>query len=440
MSNAPSFLAWVPAVAAGQTAAVANYAFANNGGPGDTISDTLGTAAALTALNAAFDTHVVAVGDRLLVNDQTPSWQNGVYVASSVATVFGQAATLTMTAGGTGYTNGQYYNLATTTNGSGTGALVDVTVVGGVVTAISIAQQYVDAPGETPTGEIGSGSPAGGSGYAVGDTVVPVGIGSGTGLSVTVATLQSAFVLTRAPDANTADQFPGMAVFISGGATLAGRAYVQTNGSLTLDVVSQISGTSTITQPTATMYSPIVDGTYTNVPLAGGHGSLAAATVVVSGSGTPGGIATTSGLVGGTGYDAGGSSTYTAVPLTGGAGSGAQATIVVASGVVTTVTITAAGSGYAVGNTLSASNANLGGSGSGFSVNVATVTGAQVSSVTITSVGSGYANDDVLTFAGMSGSGVSTSVNTYGIGTGGTVEVTTSTPASSAVTFVELVS
>src|SRR5271165_1085593 len=58
-------------------------------------------------------------------------------------------------------------------------------------------------------------------------------------------------------------------------------------------------------------------------------------------------------LIGGSGY---GNATYTAVPLTGGAGTGAQATIVVSGGAVTSVTITADGQNYVVGNSLSASN------------------------------------------------------------------------------------
>lgn len=91
-----------------------------------------------------------------------------------------------------------------------------------------------------------------------------------------------------------------------------------------------------------------------------------------------GGIASTTTLVGGTGYTNG---TYNNVPLTGGAGSGAQATVVVAGNVVTTVTITAQGAGYIVGNVLSASNTNLGGAGSGFSVTVQTVTGWSVTTI-----------------------------------------------------------
>lgn len=84
-------------------------------------------------------------------------------------------------------------------------------------------------------------------------------------------------------------------------------------------------------------------------------------------------IATTNNLVGGSAYTNG---TYTAVPLTGGTGTGAQATVVVAGGVVTTVTITTAGTGYNVCDQLSALAASIGGTGSGFHVNVATVSGA----------------------------------------------------------------
>jgi hypothetical protein len=83
-------------------------------------------------------------------------------------------------------------------------------------------------------------------------------------------------------------------------------------------------------------------------------------------------ILTVGTLVGGTLYTNG---TYTAVPLTGGTGTGAQATIVVSGAAVTTVTITAGGAGYDVGEVLSAAAADIGGTGSGFSVTVATTTG-----------------------------------------------------------------
>lgn len=81
-------------------------------------------------------------------------------------------------------------------------------------------------------------------------------------------------------------------------------------------------------------------------------------------------------IVGGSAYTAG---TYTAVPMTGGTGSGALATVVVAGGVVTTVTITTAGTNYLVGDSLSAAAANIGGTGSGFTAYLkSTTTGSPV--------------------------------------------------------------
>jgi hypothetical protein len=90
-------------------------------------------------------------------------------------------------------------------------------------------------------------------------------------------------------------------------------------------------------------------------------------------------IATTSTLVAGSGYTNG---TYYDVPLTGGSGSGARATIVVAGGVVTTVTIVDGGEAYTVGNVLSASNTDMGGTGTGFSVNVATLSNSGLTQTT----------------------------------------------------------
>lgn len=78
-------------------------------------------------------------------------------------------------------------------------------------------------------------------------------------------------------------------------------------------------------------------------------------------------------VTGGSGYTNG---TYYNVPLTGGVGAGAVATIVVSSGVVQSVSLTASGCNYVVGNTLSASASNIGGTGTGFSVPVSTVLNA----------------------------------------------------------------
>jgi hypothetical protein len=78
-------------------------------------------------------------------------------------------------------------------------------------------------------------------------------------------------------------------------------------------------------------------------------------------------IASLGAITGGSSYSSG---TFYDIPLTGGSGSGAMATIKVVSGVVTTVTVTIGGSQYVVGDLLTAS---LNG-GSGFSVTVGSVT------------------------------------------------------------------
>lgn len=101
-----------------------------------------------------------------------------------------------------------------------------------------------------------------------------------------------------------------------------------------------------------------------------------------------GGVELTTALVGGAAYVNG---TYTAVPLTGGSGTGAQATIVVAGGAVTSVVITTPGINYLVGNVLSASNTNLGGAGAGFTVNAQTIGGWSTTTLSGTNVFTGLA-------------------------------------------------
>jgi hypothetical protein len=65
--------------------------------------------------------------------------------------------------------------------------------------------------------------------------------------------------------------------------------------------------------------------------------------------------------------------TYYDVPLTGGSGSGALATIVVSGGYVSTVTITQGGSSYVVGDAISAAVTNIGGTGTTFTGTVYSV-------------------------------------------------------------------
>jgi len=83
-----------------------------------------------------------------------------------------------------------------------------------------------------------------------------------------------------------------------------------------------------------------------------------------------GGISSLGVVTGGVGYSDG---TYYDVPLTGGDGGGATATIVVSGGVVTSAAIASSGAGYRVGNTLSVGT-TIGATGSGFVVPVGTLT------------------------------------------------------------------
>jgi hypothetical protein len=81
------------------------------------------------------------------------------------------------------------------------------------------------------------------------------------------------------------------------------------------------------------------------------------------------GIVTLGAITAGSGGSGG---PFTAVPLTGGTGTGAQATITLSGSGVGTVVITAPGSGYTSGDVLSAASGNIGGT-TGFSVIVSTI-------------------------------------------------------------------
>jgi hypothetical protein len=81
-------------------------------------------------------------------------------------------------------------------------------------------------------------------------------------------------------------------------------------------------------------------------------------------------ITTFSTIVAGSGYNTG---TYFNVPLIDGSGAYATATVVVASGGVTSVTISDGGSFYIAGDVLTASNSYLGGAGTLFTVTVSAV-------------------------------------------------------------------
>jgi hypothetical protein len=237
-------------------------------------------------------------------------------------TAIGSLKTLT---GGTGYTNGTYPKIALT-GGTGTGAKATIVVVAGIVTSVTLT--------------------ALGIGYTVNDSLSASGLGGGTLFSILVASLVGtvAYRVKRVEKqrlaANLSSQYDAP--------TAEFPIYSQFSSSfqfypLNLGVASMVM----LQQPVWSLWAYTLNGY----------------------------IATLTGLVGGVGYTNG---TYTNVPLTGGAGSGALATVVVSGAVVTSVTLTNPGKLYLTGDVLSAIAANIGGTGSGFHITVSSLVAGSI--------------------------------------------------------------
>lgn len=324
-------------------------------------------------------------------------------------------AAISSLSGGTNYTNGTYTDV-TLTGGTGTGAKATIVVSGNAVTGVTITNagsgyavsDSMSAAAATlgnGINTLNSGSLVGGTNYVTGTyTNVPLTGGTGSGARATIVVgvggdVTGVTLTSRGVNYTAADSLSAAASNIGG----------VTNG---VGTIGTVTGGSNYT-----------NGTYTNIPLTGGSGTGATATIVVTsnavssvtitsrgnnyavantlsasasfiGSGiqtlgtvTGGGAYTSNGILtlknrtAGTGYTSG---TYTDVSLTGGTGSGAKATIVVSGGGVSSVTMTSTGSGYTVDDELSASSGDIGGTGSGFKIFVATIGAATFTNVSLT--------------------------------------------------------
>jgi hypothetical protein len=348
----------------------------------------------------------------------------------------GGMLTLGTLTGGTLYTTGTYNNVPLT-GGSGSGATANITVAGGAVTNVTIANR--------------------GKNYLVGDSVsasaANIG-GTGSGFAIAVATVgnlipqNSGWQLVQCdgngnilvspfnsqqvqmPDGtlsapaysnatepksgwrragiqdwrfvvNGADvlQITGTGASTPSVVNVLSPGALQVNsGDVLADGATMLSADGTVTAPGLAFNSEPATGFYrtalgdvgysvlgvkrheiTSMAFSWAGNTIAGSDLSPTSFSTSqnnynppglGLILTLGSITAGTGYVSG---TYTNVPLTGGTGAGATATIVISGGGVTSVTITDRGLGYLVADALSASNTNLGGSGSGFSIPVSTV-------------------------------------------------------------------
>jgi hypothetical protein len=130
-------------------------------------------------------------------------------------------------------------------------------------------------------------------------------------------------------------------------------------------------------------------------------------------------------IAGGSGYAAG---TYTNVPLTGGSGFGALATVTVSGGSVVNLSLTNPGSHYTGADTLSATAASIGGSGTGFSVPVVTVSTTGTGMLGLLGPITGGSGGVAGTYAGVSLTG--------GSGSGATANITVSGGAVTAIAIL----
>jgi hypothetical protein len=246
--------------------------------------------------------------------------------ASDLGSSVNGIGTVGAVTGGSNYTNGTYTNVALT-GGAGSGAKATIVVASNAVSTVTITTK--------------------GNGYAVANSLScdPLTIGNG------IQTL----------------------------GTVTGGGGYTANGILTF---SRVDGTL-YTNGTYTNV-PLTGGAGTgataNITVSGG--GVTACTIVDTGSGyaVSNVLSATAASIGGTGSGFSitvltvGASTYVDVPLTGGSGTGATATIVIGtSGRVTSATLTNRGRGYLLSNIMSASSTSIGNTGSGFVVPVSAV-------------------------------------------------------------------
>jgi len=231
--------------------------------------------------------------------------------------------------GGSNYTNGTFTNVSLT-GGSGSGAKATIVVSGNTVTSVTITTK--------------------GNGYTVANTMSAAASSIGNGVQ-TLGTITGGSGYTGNEIATL-------------GTIVGGSGY--TNGTYTGVSLTSLTGSGIDATADITVAGGIVTGV-TIVDRGSGYQpgdslSALASSIGGTGSGFSVPVATINAAV-----------TYTNVPLIGGSGTGALASITVSGGAVTAVTITSRGRGYIATNILSANSTDIGGTGAGFVVPVTAV-------------------------------------------------------------------
>lgn len=269
------------------------------------------------------------------------------HVGNTNLNSFTATGSLGLTAGGTGYTNGTYTNiLLTTVTGTGAGLFATVTVAGGIITVVTIV--------------------SGGQGFVVGNTLtVPASVGAGTGCIFTIATIKynvsgntrCAFEFLCGETYNLQFNLFGAQVlrYLNHDLykTLAAYTGCCPTGSLAPTPVDStlvmINWANQVINDVwlKDFIQPIVY-TQSGVPMF--------ATAALAVAGLNGAIATSTAGTFVTAVNG----TYTGVLLAGGTGTGAMATVVVSGNLVTSVTITNPGAGYTAADVLNVPIGTLG--------------------------------------------------------------------------------
>lgn len=265
---------------------------------------------------------------------------NGVltYVSGGSELLGSEILSLGGVTGGSDYTDGTYTGVALS-GGSGSGATATVVISGGIVTSATLV--------------------AAGVGYKEDDylTVDPSIIGDGAGFSVPVSALITNKIdilsaVTPGTGSYTGAPYTSLNVSLTGGSgTGAKVTFSEDSTGITVTLTNGGTGYS--------------DGDILTIPTIFG---MSGATVTVGS--LRAGIQTLGTLTAGTGYTDG---IYDDVPLTGGLGAGAKASIVISNGAIANITLTNGGSGYSINDTFTVANTSVGGTGSGFGVTIGAV-------------------------------------------------------------------